>query len=108
MILPRRRFLALSACALALPAAAAPTRHHWQGVALGAFLDGIAVSGRSYAGGPTGAELFDLKQAEVLGHAVSGLPFWNDDLAQALAQALVNHLVNQAGAPTTSFQRDNS
>ncbi len=25
-----------------------------------------------------------------------------------LAQALVNHLVNQAGAPTTSFQRDNS
>ena len=36
MILPRRRFLALSACALVLPAAAAPTRHHWQGVALGA------------------------------------------------------------------------
>ncbi|SDK93011.1 FAD:protein FMN transferase [Paracoccus chinensis] len=36
MILPRRRFLALSACALALSAAAAPTRHHWQGVAMGA------------------------------------------------------------------------
>lgn len=36
MILPRRRFLALSACALALPAAAAPTRHQWQGMALGA------------------------------------------------------------------------
>ncbi|MFC0341821.1 FAD:protein FMN transferase [Paracoccus niistensis] len=36
MILPRRRFLALSACALASPSAAAPARHHWRGVALGA------------------------------------------------------------------------
>jgi len=36
MILPRRRFLALSACALASPSAAAPARHQWQGVALGA------------------------------------------------------------------------
>lgn len=35
MILPRRRFLALSACALALPAAAR-ARHRWQGAALGA------------------------------------------------------------------------
>jgi len=34
------------------------------------------------------AELFDLTQTEVLGQAVSGLPFWNADLAQALAQAL--------------------
>lgn len=35
MILPRRRFLALTACALALPAAAR-ARHRWRGVALGA------------------------------------------------------------------------
>ncbi|MFC3166957.1 FAD:protein FMN transferase [Paracoccus fontiphilus] len=35
MILNRRRFLALSACALATPAAAG-VRHRWQGVALGA------------------------------------------------------------------------
>ncbi|MDO5371093.1 FAD:protein FMN transferase [Paracoccus sp. (in: a-proteobacteria)] len=35
MMLPRRRFLAMTACAMALPAAA-PARHRWQGVALGA------------------------------------------------------------------------
>lgn len=35
MSLPRRRFLALSACALALPGAARP-RHRWEGAALGA------------------------------------------------------------------------
>ncbi|MBB1491444.1 MULTISPECIES: FAD:protein FMN transferase [unclassified Paracoccus (in: a-proteobacteria)] len=35
MTLPRRRFLAMSACAIALPAAA-QARHRWQGVALGA------------------------------------------------------------------------
>lgn len=54
MILPRRRFLALSACALARPAAAAaPARHRWQGVALGADV-ALTVEG----GAPAAARAF--------------------------------------------------
>lgn len=54
MTLPRRRFLMLSACILALPAATRPQpRHRWQGVALGADV-ALTVEG----GDPAAARAF--------------------------------------------------